>query len=313
MLSLHRYPKDTWRARIVEIQQIAEELSSKIEKVDDINIPQQWFDARKKKRVGAIGTGTKRVKLQGELNCKLTDELQRFVQGKHSKLSPGVLKVEDIPSSKFLSVYGKQKDEITFDNLYSIASKQPMKFYVLSEREHKVAEGLNIHNFISIEKFMEGKNKPFKRLVTGFLIHKLIRKYRDTFSKREIMGKISVSLRDDLNLLEDYDSKNFDTNCTEDIYASMLVIAEEHNLFDETIYTEYNQIKELLDSFPFIETYMDMIPNSAANEGNERFITTLADLFKYHRIRIDYTNYKLVLNAEPKITEETIEQLTQNA
>lgn len=315
LLDLRKYPKDTWRARIVEFHAILDELTSKLEFVDDIAIPQAWLDARKKKRVSMATGKARRIKLQGEINCRQAEELQRYVNNKSSKLVPDVMKVENIESAKTLYVYGRQKDETLIDRLYSVSSKQKIKYLVLSEREHKVAETLDFHNFISIDKFMEGKNKPFKRIVTGYLIHLLTQKYRNTFEKREILKTISNSLYDEINNLLDYHKNNYRSIGDDDIYKAMLVIAEEHKLFDETIFTEYNQVKDLLDTFPFIESSMDLVPFSYGNyviKDHHRNVIT--DLFKYYRIRIDYTNYKLRLNedlVEP-VTEETLEALTQN-
>ncbi len=315
LLDLKKYPKDTWRNRIKEFHEIIEELTSKFVCVDDIKIPQAWLDARKKKRVSIASGGNKRVKLQGEINIRFADELQRYVTGKSSKLTPEVIKVENIESSKQLLVYGKQKDEKLVDQLYSVSGKQKIKYIVLSEREHKVAQTLDFHNLISIDKFMEGKNKPFKRIITSYLISKLIGKYDSTFRKKHILEKVSKSLYDHIFLLEDYCIKHYNRVGDEDIFKAMLVIAEEHNLFDETIYTEYKQLRDLLDNFPFIEATMDMLTLNYNKEAKEPCFNVLTDLFKYHRIRIDYTNYKLTLNddiTEPT-DEEKIEQLTQNS
>ncbi len=317
LLDLRKYPKDTWRDRIKEFQDILKELTSKFVFVDDVKIPQSWLDSRKKKRVVASGGTTRRVKLQGEVNCRAAEELQRYVNNKSSKLVPSILKVENIESSKFLHVYGKTKDETLVDQLYSVSSSQKIKYFILSEREHKVAETLDFHNFISIDKFMEGKNKPFKRIITGYLINCLIQNYKETFTKKDILETISVSLHKELVNLLNYHNANYHRIGDEDIYKAMLVIAEEHNLFDETIFTEYNQVKNLLDSFPFIESTMEIMPftySSSNTNFKEKHKNIFTDLFKYYRIRIDYINYKLVLNediVEP-ITDETIEQLTQN-
>jgi hypothetical protein len=185
---------------------------------------------------------------------------------------------------------------------------------VLSEREHIVAEKLDFHNFISIDKFMEGKNKPFKRIITGYLIDCLIRTYKETFDKKECLVSISKPLYDEVNSMLDYHSKNYHRIGDEDVYKAMLVIAEENNLFDETIFTEYTQLKELLDTFPFIESTMELFPYSYKGKPKEKHVDLLVDLFKYYRIRIDYTNYKLRLNEEivEPLTEDTLEQLTQN-
>lgn len=315
LLELYKYPRATWRKRISEFQDILTELTERFEVVDDMKIPQQWLDARKKKRVSASNGGTKRVKLQGEINCRQAEELQRFVANKSSKLVPNVMKVEDIESSKFLTVYGKSTHETLIDKLYSVSSKQKVKYFALSEREYKVAETLDFHNFISMDKFMEGKNKPFKRIVTAYLIDVLMTKYSDTFNKRVIIKKVSNTLYDRIMLLKNYHTQNYHRIGDEDIYKAMLAISEEHNLFDETIFTEYSQLKELLDNFPFIENTMDLLHVDTGEGSKERYLDVLTDLFKYHRIRIDYTNYKLTLNddiTEPT-DEEKIEQLTQNS
>lgn len=313
VLELKKFPRDSWRARIEEFRDILKELTVKFEFIDNIAIPQAWLDARKKIRVSMSTGNTRRQKLKGEINCRQAEELQRFVNNKSSKLVPKVMKVEDIESAPFLTVYGATKHEALIDQLYSISSKQKIKYYALSEREHKVAQTLDFHNFIPIEKFMEGKNKPFKRIITGYLINQLVRTYKDTFEKRHIIKGISKSLFETLELLLNYRSKNYHSIGDEDIYKAMLVIAEQHNLFDETVFTEYNQVKDLLDSFKFIETTMHLLPQHATNEGNEHMVDVLKDLFKYYRIRIDYTNYKLTLNEDIKetLTEETIALLTQ--
>lgn len=316
LLNLRKYPRNSWRARIEEFQSIIGELTSKFEHVDDIAIPQAWLDARKKKRVtSTTGTGVKRVKLQGEINCRKAEDLQRFVTDKSSKLVPTVIKVAEIESSKMLHVYGRQKDETLIDQLYSVSSKQKINYLALSEREHKVAETLDLHNFISIEKFMEGKNKPFKRIITGYLIYKLSQQYHNTFAKASLIQPISNTLFDRLQLLLDYSSKNYHRIGDEDIYKAMLVVAEEHKLFDETIYTEYCGLKELLDGFPFIDATMDMLRPDYNGNVDKRYVDVLVDLFKYNRIRIDYTNYKLTLNSDvtEPVTDELIEQLTQNS
>lgn len=315
VLNLKKHPKSTWRAKIREFQNIIGELASKFQHVDDIAIPQSWLDAKKKKRVSiGTGTGVKRVKLQGEINCRKAEELQRFVADKSSKLTPTVLKVAEIESSKVLHVYGRQKDETLVDQLYSVSSKQKINYLILSEREHKVAETLDLHNFISIDKFMEGKNKPFKRIITGYLIYSLIQKYNNTFGKANLIQPVSNTLYERLQLLIDYSNKNYHRIGDEDIYKAMLVVSEEHKLFDETIYTEYCELKELLDGFPFIDATMDMLKPDYNGNLDKRYIDVLIDLFKYNRIRIDYTNYKLTLNSDvtEPITDELIEQLTQN-
>jgi len=317
MLNLGKYPKSTWRARIVEFQNVVAELTKGFGNVDATPIPQAWLDARKKKRVTSSNGGTRRVKLQGEINCRFADELQRYVHGKNSKLTPTVMQVGQIASKPKLFVFAKQKDEETVDLLYAASGKQKITYLVLSDREYKVAESLEIHNLISIDKFMEGKNKPFKRIVTSYLIQKLMEKYSDTFTKKALLKTISNTLLEELKALSDYKDKNYQSFCDNKIYQAMVEVAEEHKLFDETIYPEYVKIKTLLDKFPFIETTLEVLPSYSTNEGNQHYLDVLVNLFKYHKIRIDHTNYKLVLNEDESLgkpmTDETLNLLTQNS
>jgi hypothetical protein len=201
-----------------------------------------------------------------------------------------------------------------------VANKfQKIKFFVLSEREYKVAESLDIHNLMSIEKFMEGKNKPFKRIVTGYLIHDLISQFPNTFQKKNVINLISKKLHKTLVELEDYSKKNYNSYCDRKIYTAMLEIAEQHKLFDETIYTEYRQVRTLLEKHPFIDITLQMMPHYYEN-NKEQYAPVLkvfTDLFKYHRERMDYTNYhQVVLNEDvplqETLTDETVDQLQEN-
>jgi hypothetical protein len=153
--------------------------------------------------------------------------------------------------------------------------------------------------------------------VTAYLIHQLVEKYGDTFGKKGLLTTISKKLHDELTVLLDYKKKHFNSHyCDVEIYEAMLEVATEHKMFDETIYPEYLKIKNLLDTFPFIETTLEVLPSYSTNPENQHYLDVLIDLFKYNRIRIDYTNYKLVLKEDESlgkpIDEETIDALTQN-
>jgi hypothetical protein len=318
LLGLHKVPKENWRAVIKEFQAIIAEFTSTFIDVDKTVIPQSWLDAKKKAKVFIGKSGTRRVKLQGEINVKVAEELQRYVHEKNSKLTPTVLKVENIPSTKLLLVYGREKDSVTIDHLYSISKNQKIKYFVLSEKEYKVAESLDIHNLMSIEKFMEGKNKPFKRLVTSYLIDKLIKEFPSAFVRQEVINLVSKSLYDKLHLLETYKKDNYNSYCDERIYKSMIEVAEDKNLFDETIYTEYKQVRKFLTDNPYVNTTLEIMPTFPVADLPERgkaYVKILTDLFKYHKQRMDYTNYSFVTLNEDKvedITEETLSKLEDN-
>ena len=160
---------------------------------------------------------------------------------------------------------------------------------------------------MSYEKFMEGKNMPFKRVVTSYLIKSLIGKNNYTFARKTNLQSISKSLFEKLEKLDNYYRQNY-TSTGDSVLSAMLTVAEEHNLFDTNIYTEYLETKALLEKLTFLEP----IINKMSNRDEELlFKNILCDLFKYYKVRIDYENYNISLNKE-ELSEEVIEGLITN-
>ena len=110
-----------------------------------------------------------------------------------------------------------------------------------------------------------------------------------------------------LEKLDNYYRQNY-TSTGDSVLSAMLTVAEEHNLFDTNIYTEYLETKALLEKLTFLEP----IINKMSNRDEELlFKNILCDLFKYYKVRIDYENYNISLNKE-ELSEEVIEGLITN-
>jgi hypothetical protein len=62
---------------------------------------------------------------------------------------------------------------------------------------------------MSLEEFMEGKNKPFKRMATAYLIRKMMDKYRATFDRSNQVGFTSTPLQKRLAMLSKYVSDHY--------------------------------------------------------------------------------------------------------
>jgi len=298
ILNLSKYPKQDWRQIIKEFQMVVEMFTSKFKDVDSIVIPVKWFEDRKKKQISISKGGTRKVKLQGEVNCKEATDLQRYVQGQSSKFVPMTYKLEDIEKLPTLIVYSKHENNKNLDKLYEITAKQKIKYLTFSDREIKVLEKAEMHNLITYEKFMEGKNKPFKRLVTAYLIDILISKNRHAFGHKDLIAGISSDLTDKLTKLKAYRDKHH-ISANGDIHKAMLDIAIEGNLFDFDIYHLYQEIDDLFTKLPFINIVMEKV--RSWGDKQDPLLPALTDLFKYYRYRLNYTCYKL--NNEP-ITEK---------
>lgn len=312
ILNLKNHPKSEWRQRIKEFQYIQGLFISRFSSYDELVIPEEWIDARKRQRTSVSNGGQRKQKLSGEIIARVGSPLEKYT-GNSCKFVAETYKFEKIPTLPYLHVYTSHDNLGKLDPLYHITySKQKMRVLTFSDREIKNIEKIEIHNLISYEKFMKGENKPFKRIITAYLIERLISKYYNTFSRNFCFRTISVGLQSKLEELKDYKYKNF-INSNDDIYKAMLEVAEANNLFDLEIYSTYMEIKSLLEKLPFIETITKQI-NSYERTEDKPLIDILRDLFKYYKYRIDYKNYKIKLNEDEhvgELTGEVIEELEQ--
>lgn len=309
-LKLENYPKSQWRQIIKEFQYVQSLITDNFVDIDSLVIPQEWIDARKQQRVitGKINGG-RRIKLTGEVFGKIGTNLERAVSGQNCKFVPETFKLEDVHKYKGLTVYDNYDNQSELDNLYYISKIRVLSF---SNRELKILNTLQIHNLISYKTFMEGDNKPFKRLITAYLIKQLILKYRNVFDNSNRLETISVGLVNKLKELDNYKNSNY-RHSFDEVYEAMLVVANENNLFDITIYSTYLEIKTLLEKLTFLEPIMNKM-SSYNNEDD--LISILVDLFKYYKHRIDYKNYHCSLNnpldlEELLLTDETVEELIE--
>jgi len=257
-------------------------------------VPQHFIDSHKKARISPTTKAVRRQKMKGDIIVKLAVPLERFVDGKSCKFVPDTWKLGDIPNMKSLVVYGHHDDQLLLDKLYVISlNTQKIKIISLSTTEIKNLKEMEFQNVISYEEFMKGKNKPFKRIVTAYIINKLIENNNHVFKKKGVLKNVNVTLYEKLELLEKYKNKNY-KQASKDIYNAMLEVATNGRLFDYSIYYLYLEIKTTLDRLYFLNTYMGMIVRYSYDQMTIEFPETkmLGELFKYHKYRVNLDHYK---------------------
>jgi len=306
LLELYNYPKSKWRDVIKEYQYIMSLIEANFINLDDMEVPQDFIDDRKKKKILIPGqVSTKRLKLQGEVVCKKAVPLLRYVDGKNCKFDSQLYKLEDLHKAKHLKVYAAHEDSLKLDALYEIMQKQKMEVVTFSDRELKIINQLDIHNLISYDKFMEGKTAPFKRIVTSALINQLIYDHVSLFNKIDFIGLVSTDLQSKLTALAEYKRNNY-VQPSDSLMKAMFAVAEEHNLFDENIYTEYLEMKDILEKLPFLNPVCSRIGYYTKEDP---MVNVVADLFKYYKYKVNLNLYK----QKEVLTEEVIEVLEELA
>jgi hypothetical protein len=321
MLQLSQYPKSEWRQRIQEFQSITNGYVNTFVNIDEMEVPQSFIDARKKQRIstGQIkGTGTtgnsgpRRVKLKGEMICKQAEQLERWVDGKNCKWVSKTYDMSKFHQNKFILIYGKQEDAEKMDKWFKPTRNLNVELALLSERELKLVEKVELHNLIPFSKFMEGKNKPFQRIATACLIDKLSDEQRYVFRNSECLEPISTDLYNKVTSLRQYRDENFkDIN---DEYRNIIIEhAKEVGGFDMSIYSTVVEIENICKKLPFLNSMMSNIRYYGDQNDEAPMLLALIDLFKYHKHRIDWKNYKIRFNEdlplEKTLTTETVEEL----
>ena len=317
ILNLRNYSKVHWRQLIQEFQLIIKSLTNTFIDIDTMDVPQSFIDSRKKQRVvagKASGTpGVRRVKLKGEMVCKQAEELERWVDGKNCKWVSTTYDMAKFHQNKFILVYGKQEDADAMDKWFKPVKGHKIHLAVLSERELKVVNAIQLHNLMPFSKFMEGKNKPFQRIATGCLIDRLRDQYKSVFSDNRHLQNISMDLYHKIEALNVYHNNNFSNHVIDDKVRDVISDqALEINAFDKEIYVTYKEVKSICEKFAFLDAILNSM-DSWESDSNKKLRQALVDLFKYHKHRIDWKNYNIRLNEdlplEETLTSETVEEL----
>ena len=302
ILNLENHPVSEWRQLIKEFQYVISLLTKDFIDLDNLVIPQTFIDSRKKvKAILPNGqVAGRRVKLVGEIVGKQAVPLLRWVDGKNCKWESTTYKLEGIYKTPLLTVYGVEDDITVMDKLYHIMNSNKIRFVYFSSREIENVKKLNLHNWMSYDEFMKGENKVFKRTVTAYLIKKFRDGNRYLFDKNSSFHKVNFTFYNKINDLDDYRTK-WNLGHTSDYsgFDIMLEIAEKKNLFDTTIYQTYLDVKDIAERLPFI----NFLLGKSGWDATE-MMKYIKDLFKYHKFRMDYKNYKHNVVEEVVVEEE---------
>ena len=297
ILQLNKFQKSEWRNVIKEFQEMVRRVTASFINLDTLQVPQEFIDSKKKISFtnGVAGPKERRKKLEGELTGKVATALERAVYGQNAKFVPTVFQMKNAHRNPYLLVYGNSTHQTTFDKMFSVFPFHSTRFMVLSERELKRMEEIDLHNWIHIDKFMEGDHIVFKRAATAYLINELSKDYAEVFNRIDKIGDISTELYKKMLMLDSYKRK-YHLHGDNSLYQSIIKLAEEKNLFDLSVYSVYNEVKDVFAMLPFLKPMFGMMSRYGSNSNGVN--DAVRDLFKYYKQRVDWKHYNIKLNDE---------------
>jgi hypothetical protein len=308
LLKLYLYPKSQWRAVITEFQGLQNGITKEFKDLDAIDVPEAWITADKAKNYKPKPKAAKngKIKEKGDINVKQATTPERET-GSNAKFVPTVYDGKDLHKRKMLTVYGKEEDRANLDYLFGLFKRveSEIKFVIMSDREIKVLEMYGLHNFMPLATFLKGHNKPFKRMMTALLIYRVKDVYRNTFNCARGLNDISNQLSEDLLDLETYaESKlwNWRKGSTE---LKLEEYASKHNLYDLETFTKLSRVEKLLSKHPFINKICGTMTGYAGGVlHNKGMIDVMKDMCRYKNMRMNLSNYRIVVKQEANELED---------
>jgi hypothetical protein len=314
VLGLNMYPKSQWREVIKEFQYVVGLYAKDFIDIDAIEIPQSFKDAQKAKRLKitvAAVKGPKKIRMKGEFSGKVGTKTEVNISDQYAKFVPTTFKMEMIHQRSTLNVYAKEADKKKMDNAWSCFNKHVV-FVIVAQATYDNLQKADLHNWITLDKFMEGKNRPFKTVATEFLIRDLIEKYSATFKRINTVREISADLADKLQTLQEYHNSQYRSYCDDNTKKAVIEHAIENNLFDQPTYLLYKQVNEVFTKLTFLDAILDTMGYSNSKK-NSPMMVAIVDLFKYHKHKVNLEHYKIKLTEdaplEETLTEDTITEL----
>jgi hypothetical protein len=161
---------------------------------------------------------------------------------------------------------------------------------------------------------MEGKNKPFIRLVTSLMIARFMKDNSRVFERIERLAHVSEDLAKKMRSLLAYVSVNHVTRTGAEQELTLINFAVENKFVDLEIYPTLVEVRNLLEKLPFIDVICSHIPSYIGGDASkeENLNQMIADLFKYHKQKVNLSFYPKMNEDAPleeTLTQDTITEL----
>lgn len=300
-LDLDKITQPEWKNKIKELNYVENQFKKDFIYELDIENSQEfkdWVESKKKERVYQNSNSNHKVLNKQEDEVTIAFGRNSYA-GKKITFEKETFKVSKLNQNPYLTIYFEDKDRAT--QYYELIGKK-YKIALIGKREQLKIK--NIHNFMTEQEFQ--KSKVFKRVVTSIIFDELIETYRSIYSRSslDIIQNLIKPLEEDINILQDYTSKNGKSIRDNELLDSMKAIAKEYNLYDYQFMDVYNRCKESLDKYKFINYIQKP---DRWNEENVKEVNSIITQFLYHQKMYKGLHQELEFVVKEKEVVENLE------
>lgn len=251
-LSLNKVPKKKWRKCITEYQQFIDNVISDIDKYEDIEVPKDF--GKKKSYIG-----------EGQILLHMVIQSMRWGKITHEN---NYIDIEKIPRQRKHIIYGTKDQYATLKSIKRLLGKNN-RCHVCYTSTKNLKYMKQFDNTISVEEFLKGHSRPFKKAVTGLLCEEFITKWNKykifSFSSGAYghcdIKEMSKRLYNNIHTIKEYHK----ANCLNSSYGlkdktlkeSIIKLAETYKLYDHSIYALLQESDKDLTKIAEIAEYFD--------------------------------------------------------
>lgn len=303
-LNLDQIPQHEWKNKIKELNYVESQLKENF--IYELNVEnsqgfKDWVVENKKERVYQSSDSNHKVLNKQEDEVTIAYGRNSYA-GRKITFEKETFKINKLSQKPYLTIYFENKERAT--EYYELIGKK-YKIALIGKREQLKIK--NIHNFMTEQEFQ--KSKVFKRIVTSIMFDELIETYRSVYSRSslDIIQNLIKPLEKDIEILQNYTSKNGKTIRDNELLDSMVSIAKEYNLYDYQFMDVYNRCKESLDKYKFLNYIQKP---DRWNEENIKEINSIITQFLYHQkmYRGLHTELEFVMKQTESV-QESVEEL----
>ena len=284
-------------------------------KLSALKVPIEFHNVKEKEKV-AVQKGQEET-----IMVKIPRAPKVYKHGCDCIFEDIVFHIKDAYSLPRFHIYGLEEDKEKLSSLWSKINTKKIQILLLTEKNKKIVENLELHNFINVNS-LKDKLDCVATYITAYHIEKKLYEYDDICDRKQIIKKyLDSKFGKDLEDLIDFQQANVISNITgqynrttsnrfiDELYQMFL---DKPVLFKSDHYEKLNRILLDIEKFDFVEMFSTNLDNYEKHSHNREMkvaaiasINAMRDLCRYRGKKMDWQHYKpFVLENKENIKNE---------